>query len=74
MLLLAGTLAAGTAQAALPALDSQGQPLPTLAPMLERTVPGVVNIFTRTKVPQQQHPLFSDPFFRHFFDLPAQPP
>jgi serine protease Do/serine protease DegQ len=73
--LLAGALAfaAGSAQAALPALDSQGQPLPTLAPMLERTVPGVVNIFTRTRVPQQQHPLFSDPFFRHFFDLPQQP-
>ncbi|MFA7558153.1 MAG: DegQ family serine endoprotease [Hydrogenophaga sp.] len=72
---LAGVLALATggSHAALPALDSQGQPLPTLAPMLERTVPAVVNIFTRTRVPQQQHPLFSDPFFRHFFDVPQQP-
>ncbi|SCZ52323.1 serine protease Do [Thiohalomonas denitrificans] len=59
--------------AALPASDSQGEPLPTLAPMIERTVPAVVNIFTRTRVPQRQHPLFSDPFFRHFFDVPEQP-
>nr|WP_317623113.1 DegQ family serine endoprotease [Thiohalomonas denitrificans] len=56
--------------AALPASDSQGEPLPTLAPMIERAVPAVVNIFTRTRILQRQHPLFSDPFFRHFFDVP----
>ncbi len=61
-------------QAALPATDSQGEPLPTLAPMLEQTVPGVVNIFTRTRVQVRQSPLFSDPIFRHFFDLPNQQP
>ena len=61
-------------QAALPGTDDQGQPLPTLAPMLERAVPGVVNIFTQTRVAVRQSPLFSDPFFRHFFDLPNQQP
>lgn len=58
------------AMAALPAIDSQGEPLPTLAPMLTQATPAVVNIFTRTQVPEQQHPLFADPFFRRFFDLP----
>jgi serine protease Do/serine protease DegQ len=61
-------------QAALPAYDSQGETLPTLAPMLEKTVPGVVNIFTQTRVQVRQSPLFSDPIFRHFFDLPNQQP
>lgn len=59
--------------AALPAVDSQGDNLPTLAPMLEKTVPGVVNIFTRTRVTVRQSPLLSDPFFRRFFNLPEQP-
>ncbi|MFO7593894.1 MAG: DegQ family serine endoprotease [Pseudomonadota bacterium] len=60
-------------QAALPAYDSQGEQLPTLAPMLEKTVPGVVNIFTRTRVAVRQNPLLSDPFFRRFFNVPEQP-
>ena len=59
--------------AALPLVDSQGQSLPTLAPMLEKTMPAVVNIATSGKVRVQESPLFSDPFFRRFFDLPDQP-
>lgn len=59
--------------AGLPVQDSQGQELPTLAPMLEQTVPGVVNIFTRTRVAVRQSPLLSDPFFRRFFNVPDQP-
>jgi len=70
LLLLAASL---PAHAALPVADSQGEPLPTLAPMLEKTVPAVVNIFTRTRVPVQQNPLLADPFFRRFFDAPEQP-
>ena len=34
------------AQAALPVYDSQGEALPTLAPMLKRVNPAVVNIST----------------------------
>jgi serine protease Do/serine protease DegQ len=59
--------------AALPAFDSQGENLPTLAPMLEKTVPGVVNVFTRTRVAVRQSPLLADPFFRRFFNIPDQP-
>jgi Do/DeqQ family serine protease len=45
----------------------------SLAPMLEKVVPGVVNISTTTKVSVEQNPLFNDPFFRRFFDIPNQP-
>ncbi len=60
--------------AALPTHDSQGQAVPSLAPMLDKTIPSVVNIFTRTRVAvRQQSPLLSDPFFRRFFSVPEQP-
>lgn len=42
----------------------------TIAPMIERVTPGVVNIATRTRIPAQDNPLLSDPFYRFFFDLP----
>ncbi|MCP5159733.1 MAG: DegQ family serine endoprotease [Gammaproteobacteria bacterium] len=59
-------------QAALPAgLD--GQPLPTLAPMLERATPAVVNIATESRIALRRNPLLDDPFFRHFFNIPDQP-
>ena len=60
-------------QAALPQSDSQGQPLPTLAPMLENTTPAVVNIASTGRVKVQQNPLFNDPFSRRFFEMPNQP-
>lgn len=64
----------GAHAAALPTRDSQGKEVPSLAPMLDNTIPSVVNIFTRTRVAVQQSPLLSDPFFRRFFSLPdAQP-
>ncbi|MFT5224723.1 MAG: Do/DeqQ family serine protease [Polaribacter sp.] len=48
-----------------------GQALPSLAPMLEKATPAVVNIATRGKTNQrQQSPLYNDPFFRRFFNLP----
>ncbi len=71
--LVVSTFLSSASQAALPALDSQGQKLPTLAPMLQQTLPAVVNIATSGKVRVQQSPLFNDPFFRHFFDVPEQP-
>lgn len=49
----------------------EGEKLPTLAPMLEQVTPSVVNIATSSMV-MQYSPLFNDPFFRHFFDLPQQ--
>lgn len=72
---LAGlTLLAQVATAALPLnwFSDQGE-LPTLAPMLDRSKPAVVNIATRSHVRVQDNPLLNDPFFRHFFNLPDQP-
>ena len=57
---------------ALPA-EVNGEPLPSLAPMLERVMPGVVNISTVTQIATDQHPLLRDPFFRRFFNIPGQP-
>ncbi|MBI3563486.1 MAG: DegQ family serine endoprotease [Gammaproteobacteria bacterium] len=70
---LGGSAALPLAQAALPTHDSQGTALPSLAPMLENVVPGVVNIATSGRVQIEQSPLFDDPFFRRFFDIPQQP-
>ncbi len=60
-----------SSQAALPsAVD--GEPLPSLAPVLERVTPSVVNIYTQTRV-RINNPLINDPFFRRFFNIPDQP-
>ncbi|MGD8525317.1 MAG: DegQ family serine endoprotease [Thioalkalispiraceae bacterium] len=60
-------------QAALPFFDSEGNRLPSLAPMLDEVTPAVVNIATQGRVQVQQNPLLNDPFFRRFFDVPEQP-
>jgi serine protease DegQ len=66
--LIAATL---PAVAALPpAID--GQALPSLAPMLERVTPAVVNINSKTRV-RVQNPFFDDPMFRRFFGVPNGP-
>ena len=56
----------GPAHALLPA-QVGGEPLPSLAPMLERVLPAVVNISTTTRIRTMDHPLLRDPFFRRFF-------
>jgi serine protease Do/serine protease DegQ len=60
------------ATAALPD-QANGQPLPTLAPILEKSMPAVVNISTTTNIQVQENPLMQDPFFRHFFQMPNRP-
>ncbi len=50
----------------------EGDPLPTLAPVLERVIPSVVNIYTQTRV-RIRSPLLDDPFFRRFFNVPDVP-
>ena len=42
------------------------EPLPSLAPMLDRVLPAVVNISTTTRIRAMDHPLMQDPFFRQF--------
>ncbi|MGB5519208.1 MAG: DegQ family serine endoprotease [Gammaproteobacteria bacterium] len=50
--------------------------IPTLAPMVEKARPAVVNIATTGHVDMQNHPLLNDPFFKRFFegyrDLPQR--
>src|SRR5258707_4389150 len=61
----------GPAHAAVPASDAAA-PMPTLAPMVKRVSPSVVNIATRGTIKEQpgHNPLLDDPFFRRFFDAP----
>jgi Do/DeqQ family serine protease len=63
--------AADSALAAAPIPDIGGAPVPSLAPMLARVTPGVVNIAVRGKV-RAENPLLQDPFFRRFFNLPQR--
>jgi serine protease Do/serine protease DegQ len=62
-----------TATAGLPT-SVGGEPLPSLAPMLERVLPAVVNIATTGRVQVQQNPLSRDPFFQYFFNMPESEP
>jgi Do/DeqQ family serine protease len=71
--LAAAVLAAPMGFAALPATPVSDSPVPSLAPMVKRTSPSVVNIATRGTIkekPGQRNPLMDDPFFRRFFDTP----
>jgi len=47
-------------------------PVPSLAPIVKKASPAVVNIATRGTVREQRprNPLLDDPFFRRFFDAP----
>lgn len=46
-------------------------PMPSLAPIIKRTSPAVVGIAVKGTVQTQaNNPLFQDPFFRRFFDIP----
>ncbi len=58
-------------QAALPAQVGT-QPVPSLAPMLDRVTPAVVNISTDTRTRLRSHSLLNDPFFRWFFEQPRR--
>lgn len=58
--------------AALPTF-ADGKQLPTLAPMLQKVMPAVVNISTKGEMQIQENPLLRDPFFRRFFEFPDQP-
>ena len=64
-------LAAPTLHAALPPVVG-ATPLPTLAPMIKKVSPAVVNIATRGTIHESgaQNPLLDDPFFRRFFEPP----
>ena len=52
--------------------ESADGSLPSLAPMLEKTIPAVVNISTAHEEVVRTGPLFRDPFFQHFFGMPGR--
>ena len=69
----ASTWAQGASHAAT---DSSTSSMPSLAPIVKRVSPAVVNVATRGTVTEQQqrNPLLEDPFFKRFFDMPEQGP
>ena len=68
LILLLVMTAAQAQPAGLPTRDG----LPTLAPILEKVTPAVVNIAVLQKSPEDENPLLRDPFFRRFFGGPQQ--
>ena len=73
-LVLCFTLGSGSAFAQLP--EKVGEtPIPSLAPIIKKASPAVVNIATRGTIKDQgqSNPLLQDPFFRRFFDVPDEP-
>jgi S1-C subfamily serine protease len=69
-------LIAGLSALTVPVLArAQNQILspPTLAPLVRRVAPAVVSIAIRGRVAMEQNPIFNDPFFRQFFDIPRGP-
>ena len=65
---LAGLAPAFAQTRAVPTTRTEMQQ--SFAPLVKRTAPAVVNVFTRKNVQQARRmsPLFDDPFFRQFFD------
>ena len=45
--------------------------MPTLAPLVREITPSVVNISVRGRV-KEENPLYRDPLFRQFFDVPKE--
>src|SRR5512143_240795 len=45
--------------------------VPTLAPLVREVTPAVVNISVQGKI-REDNPLYKDPFFREFFDVPEK--
>jgi Do/DeqQ family serine protease len=75
LLVAAALFYTGGAAAQLP--EKVGDtPVPSLAPIVKKASPAVVNIATRGTVKEQRprNPLLEDPFFRRFFDAPELGP
>jgi len=58
----------------IPGLSGPGTvAIPSLAPLVEKVTPAVVNIAVKSKAPAEENPLLKDPFFKKFFNLPDVP-
>jgi Do/DeqQ family serine protease len=66
--------APATPIAATPPATLDAAPMPSLAPMVKRVSPSVVNIATKGTIKEQRgrNPMLDDPFFRRFFDTPPE--
>lgn len=53
--------------------EVDGNKLPSLAPMLKKVTPSVVNISATQQIDGYVNPLMSDPFFRQFFNGKTTP-
>ncbi len=62
-------VSAGVAPAQVPDLN-MGH-IPTLAPLVREVTPAVVNISVQGKI-REDNPLYQDPLFREFFEVPRQ--
>jgi len=71
LVVLAAMLAMATSATAAVPVDRSG--LPTLAPIVNQVTPAVVNISVISRSPMEDNPLFRDPFFRRFFNVPDRP-
>ncbi|GIS69512.1 MAG: hypothetical protein CM1200mP9_03330 [Gammaproteobacteria bacterium] len=47
---------------------------PTLSPLLKKVTPAVVNVGVQGSTSRRNNPLYNDPFFRRFFNVPEQAP
>jgi serine protease Do/serine protease DegQ len=68
---LAAVVISVNAFAQLPAKVGDQQ-VPSLAPLVSRTSPAVVNIATQGTVAAPRNPMMDDPFFRRFFGVPQE--
>lgn len=68
--LVGAVIIATPAAGQIPNLRAGGA-VPTLAPLVREVTPAVVNIAVHGKV-RQDNPLYRDPLFREFFDVPKQ--
>ncbi len=67
-------VATAAAPVAAGEMVTPGEAVLSLAPMLDRVTPAVVNVSVEYRTPPQLHPLLSDPRFRQFFGLPDDLP
>ncbi|APG89120.1 periplasmic serine endoprotease DegP (plasmid) [Sinorhizobium americanum CCGM7] len=67
LVMVPGPLPAAQPQAAISAGTQR-----SLADVLEEVTPAVVNIAVRSRAPSETNPLYNDPFFRRYFNLPEQ--
>ncbi len=69
-LLVLALTASQPATGQIPDLKTGGS-VPTLAPLVRQVTPAVVNISVHGRV-REDNPLYRDPLFREFFDVPRQ--